>query len=517
MQALDQTAAPAAGAAAARRGYLGRADVGWMLLLMGAGLVLRLAFYSGVGLDDDHIFWHNVVVLAEHGELTGDNISYRLPWLGVSAASCRLLGCGEAGLITPITTFAVLGIGVVYAIGAALWGTVGGVVAALLLLVHPLDFAWSTMLTNDVVVSVLSALTMLGTLRALEHPSPRWRSALWIATAVGFWLSVLAKLSCAVLLPVIAIVCWIRRRRVDRRVAGGVLVAGVLFAATGWAYHHYRGDVLAPYHAELRYQGLVGPDAPSRAVTAETLWIYPELLFWPDRLGDFLFAFYPHVLVALVLLALPLRLSSSWEMAWWFLLVFLGMELNIQRADGVWIAGFRNVRHGHVFVHPFVLLLAGYLVSLRASWPRAFAVLLAALLATGAWQSVSTASKTRESFADMRAACHFLRDLPRRDIYADGKLPTWCMILRRPSGWPFRQLDPSDRDARRRTLEGVTRGYLVTGGGREPHYGCRECIVSVSEIDTTRWRLLREWPGPATPLPWRPEPLRIWEAVGPPA
>ena len=32
------------------------------------------------------------------------------------------------------------------------------------------------------------------------------------------------------------------------------------------------------------------------------------------------------------------------------------------------------------------------------------------------------------------------------------------------------------------------------------------------EVPAGRWRLLLEVPGPAVPPPWRPEPLRVWEA-----
>ena len=44
-------------------------------------------------------------------------------------------------MIAPVTIVATLGIGLLYAFGKALWGRPGGLIAALLLLVHPLDFA----------------------------------------------------------------------------------------------------------------------------------------------------------------------------------------------------------------------------------------------------------------------------------------------------------------------------------------------------------------------------------------
>src|SRR5204863_6381816 len=49
------------------------------------------------------------------------------------------------------------------------WGRPGGLIDPLLLHVHPLDFAWSTMLASDIFVSFFSALTILYLLRALGH------------------------------------------------------------------------------------------------------------------------------------------------------------------------------------------------------------------------------------------------------------------------------------------------------------------------------------------------------------
>jgi hypothetical protein len=85
----------------------------------------------------------------------------------------------------------------------------------------------------------------------------------------------------------------------------------------------------------------------------------------------------------------------------------------------------------------------------------------------------------------------------------------------------FTQLDPSRKaytlptnaEERRATLGYYRYGYLVTGGGREPYYGCHTCIVRAEELPPGRFRLLREFPGPKTPTSWRPEPLRVWEGV----
>ncbi len=494
------------------KSLLQRSDLSWMLALMVVGLGLRLLYFSGFGLDDDQIFRGNIAFVLRGKSLTGDNVSYRLTWLLPSALSCKIFGLTELGMIFPITAIATLAIGLVYMFGKALWDTPGGIIAALLLIVHPLDVAWSTMLSNDITLSFFSTLSVFLMMRALQHEDPVWKCRLWVLGALSLWLAFQAKISAVFLAPAIAAICWTNRRRLGAQFTDFLVTVTMLFGATALVYYLFRGDPIAPYHAELRFQGLVGPEAIHHRLTAEWFWTYPKLLFFRDRLGDFLFSVYPHLLVGLALASWSLGIRTSREVFWWLLFVFLGMQFNVQRADGVWITGFRNVRHGHVLIHPLILLLTGYLVDLRSRHSKLCYAAFAVLLVFSAWQSVATASKTHAAFGDMRHACRFLAALPRKVIYSDGKLPTWCAIFNVQDGWKFKELHSFDREKRRAEIAGIASGYLVTGGGREPYYGCRDCIISAEEVPPGKWQLLRELPGPAKPSAWRAEPLRVWEA-----
>jgi hypothetical protein len=483
-----------------------------MLSLMGLGLALRLFYFSGFGLDDDQIFRGNIAFFLDRGYPIGDNVGYRLTWLLFSALSCKIFGLTEFGMIVPITATAILGIGLIYAFGKALCGRTGGLIAALLLVVHPMDVAWSTMLTNDILLSFFSALSIFLVLRAIDHEGQSWKLVLWILAGVSLWLAVNAKISAVLLAPVIAVICWRNRQRLGMQFIGFLGSVGILFGATLLTYYLFTGDALTPYHAELRFQGLAGPEASSHRITPDLFWTYPALLLFQDRLGDFLFSAHPHLLLVLAGVGRSLGIRTSREMFWWFLLVFLGMQFNVQRADGVWITGYRNIRHAHVLIFPLILLLTGYLAALRLKRPALFYAVIAVVLGFGGWQSVSTASKTHVAFADMREGCRFLATLPDKVVYADGKLPTWCTILEikgRP--WRFKELHSWDREKRRAEIAAITSGYLVTGGGREPHLGCRDCVVSADELSPATWRLVKEFPGPAEPTPWRLESLRVWE------
>jgi hypothetical protein len=486
----------------------------WLLILglMALGLALRLLYYSGYGLCDDAIFRGNIA-FALNGGLSHDAISYRFTWLGLSALSCKVFGLTELGMILPITAIATLGIGLIYLLGHALWARPGALIASLLLIVQPLDFAWSTMLTNDIVLSFFSALTIFFVIRALQHPTRGWRRCLWFLAGISLWVATQAKISAAALFPSIAGICLVHRRRLDRSFAVFLVVASILLGLTVVAYYRFAGDPLAPYHTELLLQGLTGPEAVSKQVSRETLWVYPSLLFLTDRLGDRVFSFYPHVLLALAVMSPLLGISTSSEAFWWFLFVFLGSEFNIQRVDGMWVSGFRNIRHVHPLVYPLILLLTGYLVTLRRRWPIRAHELVAALLVLGASHAVVTASKTHASFGDMRRVCRYLSTLPPKTINSDAELTSlpWCPFIDSDKRWSFQLLD-GNRVSRKPKIDAIRSGYLVTGGGREPHYGCHDCIIRADELDP-KWRLLAELPGPSVWGPWRPEPLRVWERL----
>ena len=490
---------------------LDRRDVVTILALMAIGMGLRLAYYSGFGLDDDPIFRGNIAAVLD-GTLTHDNVSYRLAWLLPSALSCRIFGLTELGMILPIVVTATLSIGLVYAHGKLLWDRVGALTATLLLITFPLDFAWSTMLANDVVVSFFSGLAMLFVLRALRRAQRRARWRTWAIAAVTLWVATQAKLSGVFVIPAIAAVCWTERGRLDASVVAFIVPATVLFLATGLAYYHFAGDPLAPVHAEMELQGLTPAGALVHRVTAESMLEYPQWLFTGDRWGDWPFSFYPYALVLLALVGLATSSRQAVIPVLWLLAVLLCLEMNIQRVAGMWVCGFRNVRHCHVLVYPLTLALTGYLVGVRARWPRLAHAVTAALLVVGLWHSVAIASKTHAAFGDMRAVCRYMRTLPPGHVLSDAQLPpTWCPFMEAANGWTFELLSMLDVSARRVKIATVETGYVVTGGGREPHYGCYDCIIRAAELPQGRWSLVHEFPGPAEPTTWRPEPLRVWK------
>jgi len=493
-----------------------RRDVGILSGLIIVGLALRLAWFSGYGLGDDLNFLFMVRSILETGRPEG-SYAYRFTWWAPTVALCRWLGgATEVGFIAPITAASMVGLAVVYAIGKHLWGRRGAITAALLLIVHPLDFAWSTMQANDIIASAFSALAMLGVLWGTDDAlPPRTRRRGWAIAAWGLFFAYHAKISTMAILPAIAIILWWRRRRLWPEVTTFVVLGVLLFGAAALGAYALAGSPIAPYKTEMTTAGLRAADAAyQRRLTGEVFWAYPRMLFWRDGLGGWTYGFQPHLisLAALASLAVPFRWPK--ELIVWFMSVFLVMQFQVTARDGAWVSAFRNFRFSHAFVYPLVLLLAGVFVLLLDRWCRVGAAALAATVLVGLWASIDVASKTHACFGDERAVARYLLSLPPRPVHTDFHLANWLPIVdAKPD--PSRKVFilASSEQERRAQLANYRYGYLVTGGGREPYYGCHTCIIRAKELPLGRYRLLREFDGPKTSTPWRPEPIRVWQGV----
>ncbi len=496
---------------AAREPFTSR-DVILALSLMGVGLALRAALWSGYGLGDDPILKAQFVAIIRDGRFIPDNQGYRVTWWLPTLISTRLLGINELGLILPITLASTLGIGAVYAIGHQLYGRVGAVIAALLLVVHPFDVAWATMLSSDYVCSLASAITMWCVLRATSHPDVAVRRRAWAGAVIAFVAAYHAKVSAAVLVVPIAAILAMRRRDLGRELWTAVRWGAVLGGLVLVVYWALSGNPLAPLELEVRFQGLTGPNAVHRLATRGTFEIYPRMLFERGPTGGFVYGLYPHAFVVLLLLGWTLKLRTAPEALWWLVVVFLAMELNVQRAEGQWVAGFRNVRHLHGIAYPLVLVLAGYLASLYRRWPPVGGVVVAGLVAMSLWEAVPLARSFGPTFHDRGRMAAELLKLPPGTITGDVAMHMrWDLDYWPATGWRYVELD-NNAGARKAQLEAVTEGYVLTGMGQEPFYGCHPCIVRAAELPPDRFELLLELPGPDGDGPvWRPERARLWK------
>lgn len=492
-------------------------DVAIVLGLVALAAALRLWFFAGLGTPDDLVFRGEVNSIVQSSRVQPDNQAYRFSWWLPVVLSTRLLGVEALGLILPFTLASLVGIALVYLLALHLWGRPAAVLAALLVSFTPLDFGWSTLMTPDIILSVTSVATVLLFLRALDAEDATTRRRAWFLAAVTFWLGVHAKLSGLFIAPALALWLLVERRRLDREVWTLFTTGAALFGMSLIISYALWGDPLFAYNAELKFQGLTGTAETVRRVQPNEFWHFPRRLFLPDPHGDRLFGLLPWAVIALPLLALVARQTTATPMlVWgWLIVPLLALQLNVQYVDGVWATGFRNVRHLHPVVYPMAIIVAGAIAAIGRRWPAVAVAAAVVLLALGVRDSLAAAGRTQAAFAERREACRLLAALPPKPVWTDQALHVWC------------GLDPADRpedmhtlhpnpEPRAQELAAVTEGYVVTGGAREPLYGCLHCIPSADDLPPDGFRLVEERDGPIAPS-WRPEPLRIWEREPAPA
>jgi hypothetical protein len=495
-------------------------DIAIVFGLLVAALALRLRYWGGYGLADDAIFWGDVQQIIVGGTVLPDNQAYRFTWWFPTALSCRLFGLTEVAVVLPYLIYSLVGIALVYGFGRRLFGRFGGFAAGLMLVVHPTDVRWSTLMANDFAFSVFALLTFRTAFAAVEEEDLVRRSWLWAASALCLWLCYHSKIT-APLLGVGLAGVWLTHRD---RLAGlrwFFVTAAVLFGASALVSYAFAGTIFGPFQAEIKFQGLMQNPQPSPALMRMILLAWPTMLFSTDYLGNFYHAFFPHALVVLWLVSWPLGLRTSPVLWWWLLPVLIGMEFNFVRVNGYlngyWVAGFRNFRHAHVFVYPIVLLVGGYLAALRTRVRGLAPAILTLLVLASLREAAKTADVTHTAFDDGRAVCSFLDAQPAGTVYLDAVLMIRCshtheVQMRR---WHIRDLPP-DPPMRARLLAQAEPGsYAVTGGAREPVYQGPQIVPLAAEIPAGRFKVVLERGGPVS-QDWRPEALRIWHAEAAP-
>jgi hypothetical protein len=368
-------------------------------------------------------------------------------------------------------------------------------------------------MTPDIMLSATWAATVWLVLRALDAGDERTRRRAWFWAAVTFWLSLHTKLSGLFLAPALALTLLVERRRLTSEVwtfftTGAVLVTGSLVASYAlW------GDPIFAYSSEIKFQGLTGTAETVRQLQRNEFWHFPERLTLPDRNGDLFFGVLPYAVVLLPLLALLAGRRPHIPVLVWGWLVFplLALQFNVQRVDGVWAGGFRNIRHILPLVHPMAVIAAGALVALGRRWRPVAGALAAVVLGVGLWHSISLARKMHLAFAERRETCRLLAALPPKPIRVEPAHEVWCGIdppVERPD---LVKLHPNP-EPRQIELRGVAEGYVVTGGAIEPVYGCAHCVPLIADMPPNGFRIVHEIDGPIED-PWRRENLRIWERV----
>jgi tetratricopeptide (TPR) repeat protein len=467
------------------------------------GVLWRLYLFSGDGLGDDSNFFSAYYRIFVSGDWQPLAYNYRIGlWLPILLL-WKLFGVSELTWILAITLSSVLCIPLTYLLGRYLFSERGGQIAAILLAVHPFDVLTSTLFVNDIPFSLYAGLAMLFFLLGIRTEN-RESHINFILSAFFIWWSYMTKMWGLFTIPIFAAYSLIHYRKWK-----GMLIFYLslisFFILSFLLDYCLTGDFFGYYHAELRIAGLW-------EVTKDTLLEYPRLMFLPNWYGKLFHGIYCWLTVP-ALIAAAFHWRKTYFPALWLMLIFLTMEFMPQKVDfNAWYSQARIFRYLSVIVIPSCLILAFSAEAILRRRQNIGIGILLIFIATALLQGYSLTLPSRDAYDDVRNAVRKVLTFPEKPIYSDYMMMSH--LERFHFGYERSERVRSTREENigKREIEflKIRNAYVITGGARNPYYGCNHCIANIGDFGVPdHWELL--WISDKPSAPWRKEPLRIWE------
>ncbi len=152
--------------------------------------------------------------------------------LWIMALSVRIFGLSSWSVLVPQALEGVASVGVLYLAVRRTSGALGGLVAGAALAVTPVAALMFRFNNPDALLVLLMTIAAYGVLRALEHGSTKWLSAVGVLIGFGFLTKQLQALLVVPAFALAYLVCAptpVRRRIVQLLIAGAAMIA-----AAGW-------------------------------------------------------------------------------------------------------------------------------------------------------------------------------------------------------------------------------------------------------------------------------------------
>ena len=347
-----------------------------LLFIVLFGLILRLIFFSGMGISDDLAYSKAAHDLMESKGIDPNStltLSTRLGLIYPTIFFYKLLGINDfSSVLFPLLT-SIVTIILIFYFGKLLFNEKIGLIAAFLLSIFPLDVVYATKLNSDLPSAFFMAL---GVYLFLYSEKTEKLKINYLISGIFIGIGYLIRES-ALLIALFFIAYIIPKKKIKKEyflVPVGVMI---IFIAESFLFFSLTGDPLFRSNASQKYleEAVISHDYFGRLDFPTGLLHYPWL-FLTNNLLSF---FYVFIFIAVIYL-LRYKRKETREMLFW--LIPLLLYLSFGSASLTSYIPFRAVdRYTSIFTIPAIILLAVFLAEkkyLIKKWvmPLAITVLL---------------------------------------------------------------------------------------------------------------------------------------------
>jgi len=387
----------------------------WLLLILCVGFALRAFFFVGMTQWDDFCYTQVAYNVADGKFSFSEGLLYSAFRMGLilpTALSFKLFGVNEyATELWPLLC-SLGSIVLIFCLGRLLFDQKTGLLAAFLLSFFPLNVVYATLLLPDVIQPFFFALSAVFFFRAekAEAPKSAWFNFFISGVIAGaaFWIR---ESSYMILLVYMVYLIYSRSLRKEQL----AIVVGLL---TVFAF-----DLLF-------YFWKVGNPLLHLQVLFDTANITPGSFSWRIRhffstrfdfyqiyTSNGVFMFFSFFIFISTIYLLTKKDKKAYPPIIWFLTLFSYLEF-------MWPLHSRKLdRYLSILTIPTLLVLAQFLSTVGREWKdrwkgRLFLLtVLSVLLPTSLAVARNLSHHYRNYTADCKAAAHFLKTLPAREIY----------------------------------------------------------------------------------------------------
>ena len=483
---------------------------------------LRCLFMVGFALGDDHAYgqYAHMITQGMYPPLCDLCVFAFRPILLFSVAlSLKVLGWSEFNFVLPILLSSLISLYLVYGLGKVLFDQQTGLLAAFCLAIFPLNLVNASTMSNDLMLSMLVALSMLLFLRGFMDRGLTTilsfiAAGIILGSATGVKINALPLVGLFIL---IAFYYGWQERKFRKEVVFFLLSWLTVQLVFATVYYMETGDCLAHIQVEFNFNKKYNPSnfVDSPVHLKNVLLYYPTLMLALQTDGHPGYTFYPYGFFYPVFFLGTIYFVCKREKRLvlpllWFTYTFLIMEFFPLNISPYYQPIHRLIRFLSLVSIPALLIIAYFLRRLYASGVSGKLIatfLITGLLITSLHQAYRKSSFYRDCMSDAREVYTVIKHMPYEQVITDNAMKETLLFYNHyTASDTFKSFDYDNPSF----LPG---SLVILGGARRPELSPLYATQFIgSSVPQTNWLKVYEVTG--RKRIWRKENLVIYRILG---